>query len=71
MSGLLEHVGRDSTLRRRHGGAICKQLLSKWSSLATWWAEPASTDLKLGAVDVLNKMLSMEPKVGTVVSWLA
>ena len=68
MTGLLEHVARDRSLRRLHGNAICQQLLAKWSSLASWWAESASGDLKLGAVDVLSKMLSMEPKVGAVTS---
>ena len=63
LNGFLEHVARDRVLKKQHAPAVCGHLLSQWGRLASWWGPRGSTDQRLGAVNLLRKMLALEPKV--------
>jgi len=63
LNGFLEHLSRDRALRKRHGSQVCGSVLSQWAMLGAWWGERFSADQRLGAINLLKKLLSVEPKV--------
>ena len=63
LNGFLEHLTRDKSLRKHHGSQVCGCVLSQWSKLGSWWGERFSADQRLGAINLLKKLLSLEPKV--------
>ena len=63
MNGFLEHLSRDKSLRKNHGSQVCGCVLSQWGKLGSWWGERFSADQRLGTINLLKKLLSLEPKV--------
>ena len=68
LCGFLEYISRDKLLKRRYGAKVCRCLLSQWSLLGSWWGETFDSDRRLAAINILKKVLSLEPKVGTYVT---
>ena len=64
LCGFLEYLSRDKLLKRKYGGKVCRCLLSQWSLLGSWWGETFDSDRRLAAVNILKKVLNLEPKVG-------
>ena len=63
LCGFLEYLSRDKLLKRKYGGKVCRCLLSQWSLLGSWWGETFDSDRRLAAVNILKKVLNLEPKV--------
>ena len=63
MNGFLEHLSRDKLLRKNHGSQVCGCVLSQWGKMGSWWGERFSADQRLGTINLLKKLLSLEPKV--------
>ena len=63
LNGFLEHLSRDKSLRKNHGSQVCGCVLSQWGKLGSWWGERFSADQRLGTINLLKKLLSLEPKV--------
>ena len=63
LNGFLEHLSRDKSLRKNHGSLVCGCVLSQWRKLGSWWGERFSADQRLGTINLLKKLLSLEPKV--------
>ena len=63
LNGFLEHLNRDKSLRKNHGSQVCGCVLSQWGKLGSWWGERFSADQRLGTINLLKKLLSLEPKV--------
>lgn len=63
LNGFLEHLSRDKLLRKNHGSQVCGCVLSQWEKLGSWWGERFSADQRLGTINLLKKLLSLEPKV--------
>ena len=64
LSGFLEYISRDKLLKRKHGAKVCRCLLSQWELLSSWWGEAFDSDRRLAAINILKKILNLEPKVG-------
>ena len=62
LNGFMEHLSRDRALRKRHGSQVCGCVLSQWAKLEAWWGERFNADQRLGAINLLKKLLSLEPK---------
>ena len=63
LNGFLEHLSRDKLLRKNHGSQVCGCVLSQWGKMGSWWGERFSADQRLGTINLLKKLLSLEPKV--------
>ena len=64
LCGFLEYISRDRLLKRKYGAKVCRCLLSQWSLLGSWWGETFDSDRRLAAINILKKVLNLEPKVG-------
>ena len=64
LAGLLDHVSREEEgARKRHAGPVCQCLVCHWSLLRRWWEDGASMDHKAAALNLLRKVLSLQPEV--------
>ena len=63
LNGFLEHLSRDKLLRKNHGSQVCGCVLSQWGKMGSWWGQRFSADQRLGTINLLKKLLSLEPKV--------
>ena len=63
LCGFLEYISRDKLLKRKYGAKVCRCLLSQWSLLGSWWGETFDSDRRLAAINILKKVLNLEPKV--------
>ena len=63
LTSFLSHLHKDKVLRLKHGGRVCRFLLSHWSSMASWWGSSSTVDQKLAAIAVLKKMLATDQDV--------
>ena len=68
LSGFLEYIGRERSLKRKHGAKVCEELLSQWKHLKGWWVGKFDADRRLGAINLLKKLVVLEPKVSSC--WL-
>lgn len=57
---LLEHIHKNEGLRKQHGPAAAKLILSHWTQLSSWWGGSTS---KLSVVSLLKKLLLVFPEV--------
>ncbi|KAI8501204.1 hypothetical protein Bbelb_212990, partial [Branchiostoma belcheri] len=63
LHGLLDHLAKDKTLRKKEGAALCDSLLQSWPKLAPWWEEGALQDSKSTALTLLRKILIIDSQV--------
>lgn len=68
MKALLDHINRDSKLRKECAHKTTLLLTSHWTMLNQWWNENASLTSKTAAVELVKKMLGLHPNVRNAVS---
>ncbi|XP_078611933.1 DNA-dependent protein kinase catalytic subunit-like isoform X3 [Branchiostoma floridae x Branchiostoma japonicum] len=63
LHGLLDHLAKDKTLRKKEGAVLCDTLLQSWPKLAPWWEAGALQDSKSTALTLLRKILIIDSQV--------
>ena len=71
LNGLLEYTGRGGgarseggSVKRESGGEVCLHLLSQWRELEGWWgAGQTQPDHQSAAINLLRRLLSVDPRV--------
>ena len=64
LTGVLEHSARDKVVKKESGQSVYLCLLSHWKHLeGCWKGATADADYQLSVINILRKLLSLEPSV--------
>lgn len=64
LNGLMNYISKDKQNRKQFALPFTQILLSSWQQLSNWWSRGSTDELKMSAINLLKRVLVLEPKVG-------
>lgn len=63
LGGLMNYISRDKQHHKQFALPFTETLLSSWQQLSSWWCRGSTNELKTSAINLLKRVLVLEPKV--------